>query len=338
MADEKHISFGNLAKFKEKYDEKLSDELTSRVDVVEGKGLSTNDFTNELKATLESALQVNDLVDYAKKTDISSVFKYKGSVENYSDLPLENTIGDTYDIVNTNAEHNIDAGDNLTWNGEGWDNLSGIINLTPINTKLSEMETSVSNIGKVEFTSDEDIESLFYTKKSMTNSQNLADFFGLKTGCVKNAYNGDSECYRLSLKDTNNKVVNEIYRNKAILWNQQYVNEKAFDFKINDITINVLFGDVVNRDAIFTDGYNNLYTIDANGNHIYQYSAQPETILKQPSNNLSVLAQRINDTNSCFKADYTNGVFSIINTDGDDFVISNTAGSKIDVASKLNFA
>ena len=168
MADEKHISFGNLAKFKEKYDEKLSDELTSRVDVVEGKGLSTNDFTNELKATLESALQANALTDYAKKTDISSVFKYKGSVENYSDLPTEeNTIGDTYDIINADAEHNIDAGDNLTWNGESWDNLSGVVNLNPINTKLSEMETSIDNIGKVEFASDEDINSLFEIFKGL---------------------------------------------------------------------------------------------------------------------------------------------------------------------------
>jgi hypothetical protein len=161
MADDKHISFGNLAKFKEKYDEKVSDELASKVDVVEGKGLSANDFTNELKATLESALQTDDLTDYAKKTDISSVFKYKGSVENYSDLPVENSVGDTYNIINADTEHNIDAGDNLTWNGEAWDNLSGIINLTPINTKLSEMETSISNIGKVEFVNKKDIDDMF---------------------------------------------------------------------------------------------------------------------------------------------------------------------------------
>jgi hypothetical protein len=88
MADEQHISFGNLAKFKEKYDEKVSDELASKVNAEEGKGLSTNDFTNELKATLESALQADALNDYAKKSDVSSVFKYKGSVENYSDYLL----------------------------------------------------------------------------------------------------------------------------------------------------------------------------------------------------------------------------------------------------------
>ena len=163
MADEKHVSLGNLAKFKEKYDEKLAEELATRVNVEEGKSLSANDFTNELKATLESALQLDDLITYAKKSDISSVFKYKGSKENFADLPLENEIGDTWDIVNADKEHGVDAGDNLTWNGESWDNLSGVVNLTAINIKLGEMETAVENIGKVDFVSEEDINSLFMT-------------------------------------------------------------------------------------------------------------------------------------------------------------------------------
>ena len=71
------------------------------------------------------------LNDYAKKSDISSVYKYKGSVENYAALPSTNQqVGDTYNVEQADASHNIKAGDNVAWNGTAWDVLSGTVDLS----------------------------------------------------------------------------------------------------------------------------------------------------------------------------------------------------------------
>ena len=53
---------------------------------------------------------------------------YKGSVTNYTDLPSDAKIGDTYNIINASSNNN--AGDNVAWNGTSWDNLGGIIDLS----------------------------------------------------------------------------------------------------------------------------------------------------------------------------------------------------------------
>ena len=68
---------------------------------------------------------------YAKKSDISNVYKFKGTKTNYADLPTTNRVtGDVWNITNANAEHGIKAGDNVAWNGTAWDNLSGTVDLS----------------------------------------------------------------------------------------------------------------------------------------------------------------------------------------------------------------
>lgn len=60
--------------------------------------------------------QLTDAGDYAKKSDIANVYKYKGSVATFADLPTENNVaGDVWDVQ---AD-----GMNYAWNGTGWDNL-----------------------------------------------------------------------------------------------------------------------------------------------------------------------------------------------------------------------
>lgn len=73
--------------------------------------------------------------DVYSKTDVdsklSSVYRYKGSVENYSDLPSEGlTIGDVYNIANASILNNIEAGDNVAWTGASWDVLAGTVDLS----------------------------------------------------------------------------------------------------------------------------------------------------------------------------------------------------------------
>ena len=45
---------------------------------------------------------------YAKKEDLTTVYRYKGNVESYTDLPTaDQVVGDTYNITNANAANNI---------------------------------------------------------------------------------------------------------------------------------------------------------------------------------------------------------------------------------------
>lgn len=66
------------------------------------------------------------LGDYAKKSDIANVYIYKGSIANYAALPSDAETGWVYNVEAADDAHSIKAGDNVAWNGTGWDNLSGI--------------------------------------------------------------------------------------------------------------------------------------------------------------------------------------------------------------------
>lgn len=67
---------------------------------------------------------------YAKKADITTVFRYKGTVDNFADLPsTDQAVGDTYNVVNADKANNVKAGDNVVWNGTAWDVLSGIFDI-----------------------------------------------------------------------------------------------------------------------------------------------------------------------------------------------------------------
>lgn len=73
---------------------------------------------------------------YAKKSDISNIYKFKGTKTTYAGLPTTGVVtGDVWNITNADAEHGIKAGDNVAWNGTAWDNLSGVTDLSGYTTK-----------------------------------------------------------------------------------------------------------------------------------------------------------------------------------------------------------
>lgn len=87
-----------------------------------------NDSGYQTAANVEQTLTSKN---YATKADISSVFKYKGSVESYGELPQSNQqIGDVYNVETADSSHQIKAGDNVAWNGTAWDVLSGTVDLS----------------------------------------------------------------------------------------------------------------------------------------------------------------------------------------------------------------
>lgn len=71
---------------------------------------------------------------------LSSVLNYKGSVDNYSDLPTDAVKGDVYNVKNADATHGVKAGDNVAFDGESWDVLAGTVELSGYLTK-TEAET-----------------------------------------------------------------------------------------------------------------------------------------------------------------------------------------------------
>lgn len=62
----------------------------------------------------------------AAQLGLTTVYKYKGSVETYADLPTsEQQIGDVWNVETADPDHGIKAGDNVAWDGAQWDILGG---------------------------------------------------------------------------------------------------------------------------------------------------------------------------------------------------------------------
>ena len=98
---------------------------------------------------------------YAKKSDISTVFNYKGSVDTYSALPTTGVaVGDVYNVTAADAANNVKAGDNVCWNGNGWDNLSGVVDLTAY-LKSTDAASTYMKIADYPVATDDDINALF---------------------------------------------------------------------------------------------------------------------------------------------------------------------------------
>lgn len=77
------------------------------------------------KGYVTSTSLSSQLGSYAKKSDLVNMMTWKGTVSTYGDLPESPQIGDTYNVTNADTSHNVNAGDNLTWNGTDWDNFGG---------------------------------------------------------------------------------------------------------------------------------------------------------------------------------------------------------------------
>lgn len=156
MAITKEVLLNTLSMYKKHADTYYGKKFVSKV---EGKGLSTNDFTDAYKTKLDGIAdeaQVNviesitidgktqtvtdkgvalDLSAYAKASDVASAIVFKGSVENFSNLPATgNSIGDAYNIktaggTDTNGTA-ISAGDVVAYTETGWVVMAGATDLS----------------------------------------------------------------------------------------------------------------------------------------------------------------------------------------------------------------
>lgn len=110
--------------------------FTVGVDVPAGAVFTDTTYNNATAsvAGLMSASDYSKLAafsaasEYALKSDISGVYKYKGSKADYAALPVTgNTVGDVW-----NTE---DTGNNYAWTGSAWDALGGTVTIESVTSE-----------------------------------------------------------------------------------------------------------------------------------------------------------------------------------------------------------
>lgn len=116
--------------------------ITSATNAKASETHAATSETNAKQALAESQ-KIQKEVE-AALTKVTGFAKYVGSIDNYSDLPTSgNSVGNVWNIVNADATHQIKAGDNVIWNGENWDNLSGFVDLSNYPTNEDVAKTIV---------------------------------------------------------------------------------------------------------------------------------------------------------------------------------------------------
>lgn len=136
------------------------------------------------KKTFETA--VAGLHEEIKQV-VSAVYKPKGSVETYANLPTANNeVGDVYNIKKATTGKNR-AGDNVVWVGtdqseDGWDLLAGTVDLSDYMLKSEVEEKYVSkenlapkalNLNKANFTQEGDLYKCVITDSKITASSTV---------------------------------------------------------------------------------------------------------------------------------------------------------------------
>ena len=87
--------------------------------------------TNAANTYVSKSSLSSTLVDYAKKSDVAQAVHYRGNVASFNHLPAasNNKLGDMYNITSAGGTDSdgvpIKSGDNVVWNGTGWDNYGG---------------------------------------------------------------------------------------------------------------------------------------------------------------------------------------------------------------------
>ena len=126
-----YLDYDGLAYFTAKMKEYISNDgkITSI-------GLKTEESGDYVAVTIVDKQAKIDLSSYAKKSDISSALKYKGSVASYSNLPSSPTVGDLYTVEDENV--------NYAWDGEKWNKMGSGVDLSNYYTK-TEVNNLLSN-------------------------------------------------------------------------------------------------------------------------------------------------------------------------------------------------
>lgn len=101
-------------------------ELQGSLGSAEGNITTVKNALDAHKADYDNPHKVT-----AAQLGLTTVYKYKGSVETYADLPTSGQkVGDVYNVKQADPNHKIKAGDNVAWDGTTWDILAGDTDLS----------------------------------------------------------------------------------------------------------------------------------------------------------------------------------------------------------------
>ena len=129
----------NMIKIDKKF---IPDDITAAVSITYDEFPIEGSQNPVKSAGIHSAIS-------ALESKVTSAFCYKGTVKNYTDLPIEgNSIGDVWNIANADEINEVEAGDNAAWDGESWDILAGVVDLSNYYTK-EEINTLIGNCDTV---------------------------------------------------------------------------------------------------------------------------------------------------------------------------------------------
>lgn len=216
----------------------------------------TSDLTND-SGFIDNS--VNNLTNYYDKTNvytkteidtkISSVYKYKGSVATYQDLPSTDlTVGDVYNVESD--------GSNYAWNGTAWDKLGGEVDLsnyynkTQTDTLLSgKVDTSTLNDYYTKTRADELLATkVGFTDYATNNVGGVVKVSNTYGGYVDN--NGNIQAYHDSYSSYSNRG-NNFFIGKGTLENVitgKDLTTKAYvDGLVGDIATTL---DTIQREVI----------------------------------------------------------------------------------------
>lgn len=84
--------------------------------------------------------------NYALKSEIASVYRYKGTLVDDTLLPENPEVGDTYNLMESSTYGN---GANVSWNGEFWDNLGATVDLSGYVQKAEMQEIGNADIDSI---------------------------------------------------------------------------------------------------------------------------------------------------------------------------------------------
>ena len=154
ISDELFTKYTSAGAVKEITDE-LQADYNTKIEAETARATAAeNAISNDLHTNYYTKPEVDTLV--------SSVYRFKGTVENYSQLPSENNVeGDVWNIINADVSHGIKAGDNVAWVAakDGveahWDVLAGITDLSNYYTKP---ETDDKFVYQTDF--DDEVETI----------------------------------------------------------------------------------------------------------------------------------------------------------------------------------
>lgn len=93
---------------------------------------------------------------------LGTVYQYRGSVTNSTELPADAAAGDVYNIENAGGGYN--AGDNVAWTGTAWDRLAGTIDTTGFQT-ISNMVQDFSSPAATTYPSSQAVANALAAKE-----------------------------------------------------------------------------------------------------------------------------------------------------------------------------